>query len=163
MSGLPSEGAVLDVRGVTVGSPRTGPPGAFDEVGGGRGVDVLPDSEHQPSVGLKSPVIAGVTRTVQGELVPPPRRVGPGSDRVIRTAMPETAVHLDSNAGPGEDDVGPAREAPYVHPVAEASAVKLPPEGKFRSSASRPQPRHELCDLGRGRRRVSAAAHRRGH
>lgn len=154
---------MFDVRGVTVGSARAGAPDTFDEVGGRRGVDVLPNSQHQPSLGLKGRVVAGVTRTVQRKLVSPPSSVGPRRDGVIRAAMPEAAVHLDSNAGLGENDIGPAREPAYVHPVAQASAVEFSPEGKFRSSASRPQPRHEACDLGRGRRRLSATTHRRGH
>lgn len=138
-------------------------PGTFDEVGCARRVDVLPDSKHQPSISLESPVVAGITSAVQGKLFAPPRCVRPGSDRVVGTTVPEAAVHLDSDPGPAENDVGPAGQTANIDPVAKASAVQLPPERKFGFGASCPQPGHEGSDLRRGRWWVSSASYRRGH
>jgi hypothetical protein len=69
---------------------------------------VFPDLDYLPAGLLKLVRRLAVALPRSGELRTPPLSVVPWKSAVLRAAVPEAAVQIDGDAGPGEDDVGSA-------------------------------------------------------
>ena len=122
-------------------TPRGNPiaPQLLDPVRHRDRVLVLPHSYHYPARFLKGAAVAMVTGGVRVELGSPPVCVRLRSDRMLRTTMPEAAIHEDGDLRPRQDNVGAAWEVRDVHPETESATVQFAPDGKLRSRSHCPE------------------------
>jgi hypothetical protein len=68
-------------------------------------VIVLPDAHDTPAKRSQASVGVSIPSTVRHDLRTPPSRVVLGPSSMARTAMPETAIHKDSNLLTHECDI----------------------------------------------------------
>jgi hypothetical protein len=83
----------------------------LNSVGGVYGELVLPHTYDEPSCGLKCGVVPPVARDVSVKLRRPVVRVGARIGLVVRTLVPEAAIHEDRHPCLREDDVRTATES----------------------------------------------------
>ena len=125
------------------GSVRSFAPAALDLGRDGARVLVLPRSDDEPAVRHQRRRVPPVAAPVGVELGPPPLGVRFWRDRVLGTAVPETAVDEDRDPCSGEDDVRSALDTLSVDPEAQAPAVQFPADGQLRFGPRSPQAGHE--------------------
>ena len=113
---------------------------------------MLPDVQGFPPDGAEFAVLSRVAFAVRGDLVRPPRCVGLGRNGMLRTAVPETTVHEDSQAQPDDDDVGTTRKIATVQPESDPPSVELTSQRNLRTGIRTPQalhePAHDLAGCG---------------
>jgi len=108
---------------------------------------MFPDSHHLPARIVETSIGVGVATLIREDLLSPPRCVGLRPCRMIRTAMPETAVDEHSDPRPPEDNI---RAAPnsgdrrVIDPVPKSTAMEELPESQFGRSVTLPCRFHPL-------------------
>jgi hypothetical protein len=82
---------------------------------------------------------------VLGELLRPVGvvRLWRRGPRAAIVAMPETAVHEDGQAPPGQSDIGPARQAPVVEPESHAGGMQGLAQNHLRLGILAPDTAHQ--------------------
>ena len=81
---------------------------------------MLPDAQNAPTVRSQCSRDELVPRMVRLEFLPPEGCVVLGLRRVLRTAMPETAVHEDRKAKLGENEIRFAEYRLIATPTSDA-------------------------------------------
>src|ERR1022692_2138402 len=104
---------------------------------------MLPEPDHSPAGLAERRVGGSVPLDVPAQLRLPVPGVRRGLVAVLRTAVPEAAVHEDSDLARGEDDVwadpDPGGQVePVVLAVPVTLAVQRPPQRHLRSSVGAP-------------------------
>lgn len=107
---------------------------------------MLPRANHKPPSLFELRVVSSVSLSVGLDLSTPPVAIRLRNGAVLRTPMPEAAVHLNSDPGSGERHVRCAREPSEVDPIPEASAMELAPDGKLWPGGGSSLPGHEHGD-----------------
>ena len=144
-------------------APGTGTPRRFNPVRNLYGLLVLPHTHDQPPIRAQRPVVASIPFPIRRELRPPPVGVRLRRHRVFGAAMPEATIDLHNNPSAREHDVGTARQTLHVHPIAQATPMKLSADGKLGPGAGSPLPRHESGHLQARCRWSITGATLRGH
>ena len=114
----------------------------------------LPDDYGVPAETGEGLIVAVVALAVALYLRAPEVDVGLGEAEVPAAfvAVPEAAVDEDTGAVLAQDDVGMARQARMVEPVAETAGVQPAPDGHLGLGVCRTDGRHVLMPLLRGHR-----------
>lgn len=118
----------------------------LDSVSHSRGRLVLPCTYDQPALFLQGGIVPSVTLSVPRQLGSPPIRVRSGSYSVLRAPVPEAAVDLNRDPGPGEYDVWAAPQSRDVDAVTEPPSMQLTSYGHLGPSARGSHARHEARD-----------------
>lgn len=84
------------------------PPLSGYPVGDHSWVLMFPDVQRIPPQGSEFAILPGIAFTVRGDLVCPPFGVCFRCHGVLRTPMPETSVHEDSQSQLHKNDIGTA-------------------------------------------------------
>lgn len=96
---------------------------------------VLPHDHHRPSGGSESAFCVPVARLIRAGLSAPPSAVRLGGRRMLRTAMPEAAPHVDRHACGTEHDVHPAtrgaRHDRALNSISQTAPVQFPTKRNF--------------------------------
>lgn len=119
-----------------LGAPLSGNPVSprlLDPVCNRDRVLVLPRSRGKPARFTMRPAIATIACNARVELGSLPVRVLLRAHCMLRTAMPEAAIHEDGNPRRREGSVRAAREAWDVHPKAESARMQFAPCCNLRS------------------------------
>mgnify|MGYP001227613457 CR=1 FL=1 len=113
---------------------------------------MLPDPDDLPTVVVENPVGFLVTFHVPLDLGLPEVGVGPRSDVMLRTAVPEASVDEDRDPCCAEDEVRCPAEILYrsgIDSEAEAEPVHKRPDPQLRGCVASSVPLHGLsCSLG---------------
>ena len=112
----------------------------------------FPDCENVPAEAFEFATIGGIPRLVPLKLLTPECQPCPGGAApVLATmSMPEAAMYKDDFATRWKNEVGTAREAPSLQPVAISEAVYKAANCKFRLRMCAMNSRHAAAAL-RGR------------
>lgn len=118
-------------------------PDALDAISNEHQVLMLPNSHHNPAGRTERRVVASITGNVRVELGTPPIGVRFWSYRMLRAAVPETAIDENNDPRPSQCDVRASRDISHVHSVPKPSAVQLMPKCQLRSGPLSSEARHE--------------------
>jgi hypothetical protein len=102
------------------------PPTLLHLVGGEARVLVFPDANRQPAHLLQLSVNTPVALSISFQFLTPPVRICLGHRPVLRTAVPETAIHEYGNSRPAEDEVRGTRESPLMGSITKPAGVQDP-------------------------------------
>src|SRR5213080_402269 len=93
----------------------------FDPIRCELGILMLPDPHNRPTLLAEGPLGCSVAPYRRLQLRPPPLPVAFRQDAVFGAAVPEAAVHVNSDSCPAKDDVGASPERGVgsdINPVA---------------------------------------------
>src|ERR1700722_1616145 len=108
------------------------PPEGLDGVRRAGNRLMFPDVQGKPPDSRESVIRAGVSTLVHCKFSRPPLGVVLRSDVVLRTSMPETTVHEDSQPGSSERKVGSSWNCVERHSKSHSPPVQLSAKSEFR-------------------------------
>jgi hypothetical protein len=124
---------------------------ANDFRGGAIRIIMFPESKHPPTRCTKSDIGQTISLHVSPDLFPPPTSIRTWPSHVVRTAVPETAIHEHDHFRAAKDDVRATRalRGADVYTIPETVTMDGVTNGYLRRSIPSWRRLHSLTHQGR--------------